>query len=84
MSAAERDCEDSAARTILRGEEAMPQEKQPITKAPRVEDESTGSGSERHGKHKEQDEALPGKGSTKGGLNKQSGGHTRQKRADGQ
>ena len=55
----------------------MPQEKQPITKAPKIEDESTGNGSDRHGKHKQQDEALPGKGSTKGGLNKQSGGDTK-------
>ncbi len=51
----------------------MPQEKQPITQKPKVEDEHTGSGSEKHGKHREQDEALPGKGSTKGGLNKDSG-----------
>jgi hypothetical protein len=55
----------------------MPQEKQPITKQPKVEDESTGNGSVKHGKHKEQDEALPGKGSTKGGLNKTSGGDAR-------
>ena len=51
----------------------MPQEKQPITKKAKVEDESVGHGSVKHGKHKEQDEALPGKGSTKGGLNKDSG-----------
>ena len=57
----------------------MPNEKEPIRKAPKVEDESTGSGSEKHGKHKEQDEALPGKGSEKGGLNKQSGGNTAEK-----
>jgi hypothetical protein len=55
----------------------MPQRKQPIKERPKVEDESTGSPSEHHGKHREQDEALPGKGSTKGGLNKQSGGDTR-------
>ena len=54
----------------------MPQRKQPITEKPKVEDESLGHGSEKHGKHKEQDEALPGKGSTKGGLNKQSRGET--------
>ena len=52
----------------------MPQRKQPITDKPKVLDQSTGEGSEKHGKHREQDEALPGKGSTKGGLNKQSGG----------
>ena len=51
----------------------MPQQKQPITQKPKVEDEHTGHGSEKHGKHREQDEALPGKGSTKGGLNKDSG-----------
>ena len=56
----------------------MPQQKQPITRKPKVEDEHTGSGSEKHGKHREQDEALPGKGSTKGGLNKQSGGNTKE------
>ena len=51
----------------------MPQQKQPITQKPKVEDESIGHAAEKHGKHKEQDEALPGKGSTKGGLNKDSG-----------
>lgn len=51
----------------------MPQQKQPLTHAPRVEEESVGTGSERHGKHREGDEALPGKGSTKGGMNKDSG-----------
>ena len=56
----------------------MPQQKQPITQKPKVEDEHTGNGAEKHGKHREQDEALPGKGSTKGGLNKQSGGETEQ------
>jgi hypothetical protein len=56
----------------------MPQRKEPITERPKDHDESTGSPqpTEQHGKHKEQDEALPGKGSTKGGLNKQSGGDT--------
>lgn len=55
----------------------MPQEKQPITRKAKVEDESLGHGSEKHGKHKEQDEALPGKGSTKGGLNKDSGANAK-------
>ena len=51
----------------------MPQQKQPITRKPKVEDESTGHGSEKHGKHREQDEALPGSGGTKGGLNRDAG-----------
>ena len=51
----------------------MPQRNEPVTRKPKVEDESLGSGSEKHGKHKQQDEALPGKGSAKGGLNKDSG-----------
>jgi len=52
----------------------MPQEKQPITRKPTVEDESTGNGGEFHGAHREDDEGLPGKGSTQGGLNRQSDG----------
>jgi hypothetical protein len=52
----------------------MPQRKEPIKERPKAEDESTGNPPERHGKHRENDEALPGKGSTKAGLNKQSGG----------
>ena len=56
----------------------MPQRKEPIKERPKVEDETTGNPSEHHGKHREQDEALPGKGSSKGGLNKQSGGDTRE------
>lgn len=51
----------------------MPQENRPITERPKVEDESTGRGSEKHGKHREDDEALPGKGSEKGGLGRESG-----------
>jgi len=58
---------------LIAGVNKMPQQKQPITERPRVEDESTGNGSERHGKHREGDEALPGKGSSKGGLNKEAG-----------
>jgi hypothetical protein len=60
----------------------MPQRKQPIKERPNVEDESTGNGSDYRGKHREQDEALPGKGSTKGGLNKQSGGDTRERQTN--
>jgi hypothetical protein len=56
----------------------MPQRKQPITQRPKVEDESTGSdASERHGVHRQQDEALPGGGGTKGGLNKTAGSEGR-------
>jgi hypothetical protein len=51
----------------------MPQRNQPITDRPKVEDESTGNGSGHHGTHREQDEALPGRGSEKGGLNRDSG-----------
>ena len=51
----------------------MPQQKQPVTRKPKVEDESVGRGEEKHGKHREQDEALPGRGSSKGGMNKDSG-----------
>lgn len=51
----------------------MPQQNRPITERPTVEDESTGTGSERHGKHREADEALPGRGSEKGGMNRDSG-----------
>lgn len=54
----------------------MPQQNRPITRRPKTEDESTGNGSELHGKHREDDEALPGKGSTKGGLNRDAGGGT--------
>lgn len=53
----------------------MPQSNRPITKRPKVEDESTGEPpAEKHGKHRERDESLPGSGGDKGGLNKQSGG----------
>lgn len=48
----------------------MPKQERPVTHRPKIEDESTGNGSERHGKHREEDEALPGKGSSVGGLNK--------------
>lgn len=51
----------------------MPQQKQPVTQKPKVEDESTGHGSEKHGKHRERDEALPGSGGSKGGMNRESG-----------
>lgn len=50
----------------------MPQRKEPIKQRPKVEDESTGKPDEHHGKHQEKDEALPGKGGNKGGLNKES------------
>jgi hypothetical protein len=51
----------------------MPQQKKPITERPGVEDESTGTGSEFHGTHRQDDEALPGRGSEKGGLNRNAG-----------
>lgn len=51
----------------------MPQRKRPITHRPKVEDESTGNPTDRRGPHKDVDEALPGRGGTKGGLNKYSG-----------
>lgn len=51
----------------------MPQANEPIKERPKVEDESTGNPPEKHGKHREDDEGLPGKGGTKGGLNKYSG-----------
>jgi hypothetical protein len=50
----------------------MPQQKQPITDRPKVEDESTGNGTEFHGTHQQRDEALPGSGGDKAGLNKQA------------
>lgn len=59
----------------------MPQKKRPITQRPKVEDESTGNPPDKHGKHREDDEALPGKGGTKAGLNKYSG-VARRKKAD--
>ena len=55
----------------------MPHRKKPIKQRPKVEDESTGNPPEYHGKHRTSDEALAGRGSAKGGLNKQSGGGTR-------
>lgn len=51
----------------------MPQAREPIKQRPKVEDESTGNPPEKHGKHREDDEALPGKGGSKGGLNRYSG-----------
>lgn len=51
----------------------MPQQKRPIVERPKVEDESTGRGTEQHGKHREDDEALAGRGSSKGGLNRDAG-----------
>jgi hypothetical protein len=55
----------------------MPKQKGPIKQRPTVEDESTGNGSEYHGAHRDDDEGLPGKGSSKGGLNRDSGGGSR-------
>lgn len=51
----------------------MPKQNRPIVERPKVEDESTGRGSDRHGRHRTEDEALPGKGSAKGGLNRDAG-----------
>lgn len=54
----------------------MPQADRPITHRPKVEDESTGDPAEveeRHGKHREEDPGKDGKGSEKGGLNRDSG-----------
>jgi hypothetical protein len=51
----------------------MPQRKGPIKQRPKVEDESTGNPPEHHGPHQPGDEGLPGRGGTKGGLNKYSG-----------
>lgn len=51
----------------------MPQKNRPITERDKQEDEATGNPRERHGKHRQGDEALPGKGSSKGGLNKEAG-----------
>jgi hypothetical protein len=50
----------------------MPKQEQPITHRPKQEDEHTGRGQDRHGAHRQDDEALPGKGSEKAGLNRQS------------
>lgn len=54
----------------------MPHRKKPITFRPKTEDESIGNPPGRRGPHREGDEALPGKGGTKGGLNKASGAGT--------
>ncbi len=61
-------------------EDHMPDRERPLKARPKEEDESTGKPTEHHGKHNEQDEALPGKGGEKGGLNKQSGGDTQDAR----
>jgi hypothetical protein len=55
----------------------MPKEKEPITQRPNPPEESVEETSEYHGKHRENDEALPGSGGTKGGLNKASDGDAR-------
>jgi hypothetical protein len=51
----------------------MPKQKQPVTRRPNAEEERGTGTREYHGKHREEDEALPGRGSTKGGLNRSSG-----------
>jgi hypothetical protein len=51
----------------------MPQRKRPLVERVSVEDESTGNPPERHGPHQPWDEALPGRGSTRGGLDKYGG-----------
>ncbi len=51
----------------------MPQRRKPIKQRPKVEDESTGNPPEKHGPHQPGDEALPGKGGTKAGLNRYAG-----------
>lgn len=54
----------------------MPHRRKPIKQRPKFEDESIGNPPERHGPHREDDEALPGSGGDKGGLNKYSGDGT--------
>lgn len=54
----------------------MPQSNRPISDRPKVEDSSTGDPEkveERHGKSRQEDTGMPGKGSEKGGLNKDAG-----------
>jgi hypothetical protein len=51
----------------------LPQRRKPITQRPKVEDESTGNPPDRRGPHQPWDEALPGRGGTKAGLNRYSG-----------
>jgi hypothetical protein len=51
----------------------MPQQKRPITERAKDHDESTGNPPDRHGTHKERDEALPGNGGDKAGLDKYTG-----------
>lgn len=54
----------------------MPQSNEPIKKRPKAEDHSTGDPDrveERKGKPQEKDQSMSGKGSEKGGLNRNSG-----------
>ena len=51
----------------------MPQRPKPIKQRAKSEDESTGNPPGHRGPHQPFDEALPGKGSSKGGLNRQAG-----------
>lgn len=69
----------------------MPKRKRPITQRAKVEDESIGNPPDRRGPHQPWDEGLPGRGGTKGGLNRYSGlarrggggGHRRSPQATG-
>lgn len=54
----------------------MPQRPKPIKQRARFEDESTGNPPGHRGPHQPGDEALAGKGSKKGGLNRQAGDGT--------
>ena len=45
----------------------MPQQKRPITERPKVEDESTGNGTQFHGVHRHNDEALRAVAATRRG-----------------
>jgi hypothetical protein len=56
----------------------MPKQERPITDRPNPADESVQEPRQRHGKHREDDEALRGSGGTKGGLNKGSSTGTKQ------
>jgi hypothetical protein len=56
----------------------MPKQERPITERPNPAEGSVQEPREHHGKHREDDEALPGTGSTKGGLNKGSGAGQKQ------
>jgi hypothetical protein len=55
----------------------MPKENEPITQRPNPPEDSVEETREYHGKHREEDEALPGGGGNKGGLNKDSGDGTK-------